>query len=182
MYQKQVNMEIQIFICHHSEIFTQEWPLGWEKTNKLVTDERTLHYFEKSYNANFFQENEYIMSHQKRITCFSRNDSIWKNNLESNQLTFKLLCTNECFAKWPFYIILVSNSRSMRGICAEKQLGSPHGKLTTYKLENENLPIWFLTFIRWGRVNWKGEIINLAGWRARESSLRLTSSSHPEGN
>lgn len=53
MYQKQVNMEI----CHHSEIFTQEWPLGWEKTNKLVTDERTLHYFEKSYNANFFLEN-----------------------------------------------------------------------------------------------------------------------------
>lgn len=34
MYQKQVNMEIQIFICHHSELFTQEWPLGFSLERK----------------------------------------------------------------------------------------------------------------------------------------------------
>lgn len=34
LYRKQVDMEIQIFVRHHSDIFTQEWPLGFSLERK----------------------------------------------------------------------------------------------------------------------------------------------------
>lgn len=134
-----------------------------------------LHYFENPTTPFSFRK--------KKITMYLfYNIKNWFSINGSKSHAFKLLYTNECFIKLLLYLKLVSSSHSMRGICAGKHNWGATWKINNIQLQKENLHIWFLTFIRWGRVNWKGEIINLAVWRARESSLCLTSGSHPEGN